>query len=761
MPFFSINNIVSFVKNLPGKVKDGIKKYDEEKTEDLTDIIVQKWWLYKKLASIMPSERMSAAFAGMETEYNADRDNRIWKKIDKRVKIYEADPHFATQYNVVFQKMITGEVVPANSYKLAAMLLAMISKWKWPYNRNAEMVGKWLWIRSIFGAEHQARYLKIREMKQRDLQEKAPIYGQLWADQTMNELVELEMKYIVHVSDGRQMAFNPADWWTEEKYLASKWSRQFAGKLDEYAWAHFKKSAVEEWYGKIPPTTNFEFARFEYFRLIAERPVQAIPYLKVMAEKAISDRDWKIFEQWVVIGMLSGVFLYMVQSDVKSFIQKICRTRWFLPGLLVRDMDQQSKLIRILDIATWGKFSKNTWYNISNFSMWNMDWIGGKWWPKSLMNKISQYKDSDAPHDIYKGMGWNSISKFFELTWKNEDWKTLIEVYNDPNTSREDKILLGEIIWRSNEKDEELDPNVKYNSYALTGSVLTKSQSVVDELIRFEWSEFKWKDKDTIQAMQEFRSEVAKSIPNTKQGPSAVEFYLKKFDNWFGARWFSDSERVIFIKRLAAIQNCKNPREAEDMLRYTIVWTITARSGSWWVPSQLIAGLNAFKGFFKANLDTILDPDMIEKTMWVQYKEDARIPLKVGNWSDYVEVADRDLYQSILFSTSPEERKILSRKKSEFSSPKYINRDLYELAQKLERNFWVPNRFKEYYQEKIDTKKELTSTLNSNRWVRVKNKEVLGKIKDVLENKNPNSNWMDDQMIMGDYNWDNDNEYYD
>jgi hypothetical protein len=128
MPFFSINNIIGFVKNIPGKVKDGIKKYDEEKTEDLTDLIVQKGGLYKKLAALMPSDRMASAFEGMDNDYNADRDNRIWKKIDKRLKIYESDPHFATQYNVVFKDVISGKIEPKNSYKIAAMLLAMIKK---------------------------------------------------------------------------------------------------------------------------------------------------------------------------------------------------------------------------------------------------------------------------------------------------------------------------------------------------------------------------------------------------------------------------------------------------------------------------------------------------------------------------------------------------------------------------------------------------------------------------------------------------------
>ncbi|MEI6774438.1 MAG: hypothetical protein WCL18_06740 [bacterium] len=55
------------------------------------------------------------------------------------------------------------------------------------------------------GNDHQARYLAIREKRIRDLEENAHIYGDHRADQTKNELVELEMRYIVHVMDGRHM----------------------------------------------------------------------------------------------------------------------------------------------------------------------------------------------------------------------------------------------------------------------------------------------------------------------------------------------------------------------------------------------------------------------------------------------------------------------------------------------------------------------------------------------------------------------------
>jgi hypothetical protein len=72
---------------------------------------------------------------------------------------------------------------------------------------------------------------------------------------------------------------------------------------------------------------NFEFARVEYFRQLADRPQQALPFLKVMATKAINDTQWQVFETAVMVGMLSGVFLNMTFSSTQVYIQKICRTR--------------------------------------------------------------------------------------------------------------------------------------------------------------------------------------------------------------------------------------------------------------------------------------------------------------------------------------------------------------------------------------------------------------------------------------------------
>lgn len=55
------------------------------------------------------------------------------------------------------------------------------------------------------GPEHQARYLAMRDKKIREIQQNGASYPGVWTDQMRNELVELEMKYIVHVIDGRQL----------------------------------------------------------------------------------------------------------------------------------------------------------------------------------------------------------------------------------------------------------------------------------------------------------------------------------------------------------------------------------------------------------------------------------------------------------------------------------------------------------------------------------------------------------------------------
>lgn len=57
---FSINNVIGFFKNTVSKMKDGIKKYDEERTEDLMDAVTDQGRLYSKIGEFLPFARFAA-----------------------------------------------------------------------------------------------------------------------------------------------------------------------------------------------------------------------------------------------------------------------------------------------------------------------------------------------------------------------------------------------------------------------------------------------------------------------------------------------------------------------------------------------------------------------------------------------------------------------------------------------------------------------------------------------------------------------------
>ncbi|MEI6672774.1 MAG: hypothetical protein WCL02_05620 [bacterium] len=102
-----------------------------------------------------------------------------------------------------------------------------LKKGKGPYAKNlpiaeGQRVGK------LLGADHQTRYLAIREKRIRDLEQNAHIYGGPWADQVKNELVELEMRYIVHVMDARHMGMGD----DVKYYFQDKYSKKFCDELE-------------------------------------------------------------------------------------------------------------------------------------------------------------------------------------------------------------------------------------------------------------------------------------------------------------------------------------------------------------------------------------------------------------------------------------------------------------------------------------------------------------------------------------------------
>ncbi|MEI7919475.1 MAG: hypothetical protein WCH65_04695 [bacterium] len=63
----------------------------------------------------------------MGMEYFLERDNRIWKKVEKRSKFYE-DMDYTAVYFKYIKPMLDGKVKVVPHYKMAALLLVHLKK---------------------------------------------------------------------------------------------------------------------------------------------------------------------------------------------------------------------------------------------------------------------------------------------------------------------------------------------------------------------------------------------------------------------------------------------------------------------------------------------------------------------------------------------------------------------------------------------------------------------------------------------------------
>lgn len=727
---FSISNIIGFFTNGISKLKEGIKKYDDERTEDLTDVLTSNgklwssiWWF------LSPFSKISSSFESMGMEYYLERDNRVWKKVEKRVKFYE-DYDYSKFYDDVIWPMLTWKIEIVPHYKIAAILLVHLKKGKWPHAKSIP-IAEGSRVGKLLGPVHKKNYLFIREKKIIELEQNAHRYPTAWADNIKDELVELEMRYIVHVMDGRQLW----TWDADKAFFQAKYSKHFCDELETaYTW-FYKQSTVDEWFTKAE-TANFEFARIEYFRQLVDRPQQALPYLKVMAMKAINDTQWQVFETAVLAGILSGVFLNMTTSKTQSYIQKICRTRWFIPWIYAKDIRQQYKMQRLLDLFSDGEFTSTNKYSASDYSFRNTKL------PKDFFNPwlIPLPK---WPTFLKWMETWNTRSKlsgFFALTGKNVNKKTLLDLHanSDPDKkiSPSDKLLLEEFIEKSNEKNGELDPEVQKNTTSLTWSILTKSQSVVEQMIRFDRWEFAGKTWDEKEDMKIFSREMEAAIPKDSiASTEKVKFFLGKFINRFGEK-FSWTKKTDLLKRLKWCQKNKDDSKVDNVLYYGIVWEIISGiSSNSNVPDELSWALWAWQNFFKQNIDTI-PAILIDLFGGISYKDDYdNANPGVESRESCVNLLDRNLAQTAFLSLSPEQRKATNARIQKIKTDQNVlNFPLYELAEKLYRNNGIINRFKD---STTNVEKSSNGTQKPPKkiawWAKIQNPKIIENLRKVLQ----------------------------
>ena len=145
--------------------------------------------------------------------------------------------------------------------------------------------------------------MSILNKKMEDLRQNSILNGLDWTIHRNEEIVRLEMKYLVDVIDMRELGIR-----AEEIPQSSKWSRQFAYKLDDAMKTKFGFNEIQTKHSEVNKnkSTTFEFSEYEFARHTRNcRPSNALPFLKVMAEQAQTDAQWQQFEMHVTSSLLS------------------------------------------------------------------------------------------------------------------------------------------------------------------------------------------------------------------------------------------------------------------------------------------------------------------------------------------------------------------------------------------------------------------------------------------------------------------------
>jgi len=315
---------------------------------------------------------------------------------------------------------------------------------------------------------------------------------------------------------------------------------------------------------------------------------------------------------------------------------------------------------------------------------------------------------------------------------RDVDKKNLLDIYVDPKTSQSDKALIQEFLGNTNEKNESLDADVRKNPTAHTWSILTRSQSTVREMMKFDTGGFAGKDTDEIQTMEWFFRDMKEAVKqNTfNKSPEQIKIFMDKFFNRFEEKWFSWTEKTDLIRRLKRCQKNPGRKEVDNVLYYSIVWKICNSFGHVHIPTEFEDALLAWTDFFKHNLNTILQPDIIVRSFSGNSYEDdyKKYEPQLELREDCVNILDKDLRQAYMYGLSQDQKKPLHQYQAKLKSKTYLNAELYDLADKLSKNCNKENRFRGSIGEMKKPKSSAKVT-----WAKIINTTVVDKVRAILE----------------------------
>lgn len=730
--FFSISNIFGAVKWVGKKINESIKKYNDERTDAFNEFLVSDVQIFKKLTAVTSFiPWVWNALQWVELDYYNERDSKIRKKIDKRLKIFEADTDFWDTFSQPWylkpylwwsslEQMVTDCKMPKDPYIAAAALLALISKWKSPYRSIPWLKMQWARVKLLLWEWHQKRFKEHQADLIREIENTKWRYGSSYDAQMTNDLVKAEMSYLINNIWWRStwQRFGQMPWDNDPKL---KWSDAFAWKLDEKYSEWSTQSKVEDAYNWIKNVTNFTFAYNEFKRFSTSgRSPNSLAFLKKMATLAKSPQQISILKMSILGWMLNWFFLNFADKDTKGRLESICRSIWFAPWLWITRYDQKENTKYALDYISKWDFSKKTKYNPNNF------WAdAGKIDYKWFMAEFEKWWNSAGASDVQgkKKTNWTEVSDFLRKLPKAE--------------ITDNDAIMTSLKWLSIESQVEwTDNDVDTNSKIITDSPLSQTKGLVQQkMMKYENWAFSW-EIDKIQAAEDFWNEVSKTladwVKSKNELKSVMNIYLNRFDNTF-----DESSKADLVRRISTVRWYKkqmvwwvvkqegwNIRQTDldNIMRYSTVWEIV-ENGRSAPPAQLKSVLEAFYKIFEDNIDSF-DDNMISDIFGRQYLEDFNRPYYMAPWDEYIQTVENFSSQYLsdeereaaeeesIRKLTPAQKALRDNKKRDYKNEDiFLNKKLRDLEKRLSRKWlqwahplWTSSRDIDRSKERLGNK---------------------------------------------------------
>lgn len=227
-------------------------------------------------------------------------------------------------------------------------------------------------------------------------------------------------------------------------------------------------------------------------------------------------------------------------------------------------------------------------------------------------------------------------------------------------------------------------------------------------------------------------------IPKWALTTQQTKFFLGKFVNRFGEK-FAQNKKTELLKRLKwCTQHQWSSQDVDNVLYYGIVGEIVeSLSRGATPPDELTDALNAWKDFFKNNMTTILQSDVVS-VFGPQAKSDVeKYTPKLEPWESAARLLDREDKQMYMYSISrdPEKKAQATEIQRKMKNRNYLNPPLYALAEQLEKRCWISNLFRESWSQSIEGTKNSVQSIIKNTWANIKNVQTLEKVKKIHEGK--------------------------